>query len=151
MGFAADHHFSFGSAADEGWLVEDYWHENGKGKTTHCSLNHHAAEAVFLYRLTNATGDGQYAAFADRLVRGIELTAGLWPMEDNNLYYAYLPDGTMMTGDYPYLTYNDLLDLQSLYVQRHGSESEAIASLIRTKLAWINANGVTGYNQSPTV
>ena len=57
----------------------------------------------------------------------------------------------MMTGDYPYLTYNDLLDLQSLYVQRHGSESEAIASLIRTKLAWINANGVTGYNQSPTV
>lgn len=151
MGFAADHHFSFGSAADEGWLVEDYWHENGKGKTTHCSLNHHAAEAVFLYRLTNATGDGRYAAFADRLVRGIELTAGLWPMEDNNLYYAYLPDGTMMTGDYPYLTYNDLLDLQSLYVQRHGSESEAIASLIRTKLSWINANGVTGYNQSPTV
>lgn len=151
MDFAAEHHFTFGTDEDEGWLVEDYWHENGKGKPTHSSLNHHATEAIFLYRLTNATADEQYAEFADRLVRGIELTADLWPMEDGNLYYAYLPDGTMMTGDYPSLTYNDLLDLQSLYRQRHGSESEAIAFLLRIKLAWMNANGVTDYNHSPTM
>ena len=151
MDFADSHHFTFGSGADEGWLVEDYWHPNGKGKTTHSSLNHHAAEAVFLYRLANATGEEQYAAFADRLVRGIELTASLWPMEDGNLYYAYLPDGTMMAGDYPYLTYNDLLDLQSLYTQRHGHASSAIDSLIQTKHSWMEANGVTAYNKAPTV
>ena len=150
MEFAAGHHFAFGQAPDEGWLVEDYWHPDG-GQTTHSSLNHHAAEASFLYRLTNATGDEQYAAFADRMVRGIELTAGRWPMADGNLYYAYLPDGAMMDGDYPSLTYNDLLDLQSLYTARHGSPSAALQTLMDSKRAWMDANGVTDYNLAPTM
>ena len=151
MDFGADHHFSFGTGREEGWLIEDYWHPNGAGNVTHCSLNHHAAEASFLYQLTEVTGNQTYAVFADRMVRGIELTAELWPMEDGNLYYAYLPDGTMMTGDYPSLTYNDLIDLQALYARRHGGESPAIRSLLETKRGWMENNGITDYSKAPTV
>lgn len=151
MEFAVNNHFTFGEGENQGWLVADYWHPNGAGRITHSALNHHASEAVFLYRLTEVTGDDRYAVFADRMVRGIELTADRWIMADNNLYYAYLPDGSMMDGDYPALTYNDLLDLQAVFTRRHGSENKAIASLLAAKRSWMNANGITDFNQTPAV
>ena len=151
MEFASTNHFAFGSGENEGWLVADYWHPNGVNRITHSSLNHHASEAVFLYRLTEVTGDDRFALFADRMVRGIELTADRWLMANGSLYYAYLPDGSMMDGDYPSLTYNDLLDLQTLVIRRRGTESAAIATLLDSKLDWMLANGVTDYNHAPTV
>ena len=144
---AQQHHFSFGSGEDEGWLVEDYWHPNGLGKTTHASLNHHAAEAVFLYRFANYTGEESYAELADCMVRGIEHTVDLWLLPDHNLNYSYKPDGTASGNDYPSLTYNDLLDLQRLYTQRHGEKNEAIQTLMDNKLIWMTANGVKDYNK----
>ena len=80
-----------------------------------------------------------------------ELTADQWRMAEGNLYYAYLPDGAMMDGDYPYLTYNDLLDLQSLYTARHGSLSVALQTLMDSKRVWMDANGVTDYNLAPAI
>ena len=53
----------------------------------------------------------------------------------------------MITGDYPYLTYNDLLELQRLWTKRHGTANEAVSKLIVSKLAWMNKNGITGYNK----
>lgn len=147
LSHAANRHYTFGSGAYEGWLVDDYWHENGKSKRTHVSLNHHTAEAVFLYRLADATGDETYAKTAEKMVRGIEYTADKWIMPDGNLYYSYGSDGNMITGDYPYLTYNDLLELQKIYTKRYGAENSAIAKLMSSKLAWMNQNGVTGYNK----
>ena len=149
MDFVTNNHYTFGAGAHEGWLAADYWSPNGAGGLTHSSLNHHAVEAVFLYQLAEATGEERYAAFADRMVRGIEAVGADWIMENGNLYYAYMPDGTMREGDYPYLTYNDLLDLQTLYTRRHGAENEVLARLMASKLAWIEANGVTGYNEAP--
>lgn len=144
---AQQHHISVGEGEDEGWLVEDYWHPNGLGKPTHSSLNHHAAEAVFLYRLANYTGDSAYAELADRMVRGIENTAEQWVKPDHNLYYSYKPDGTVSGNDYPSLTYNDLFDLQQLYTARYGVQNEAIQMLMDNKLQWMQQNNVTDYNR----
>ena len=84
---------------------------------------------------------------ADRMVRGIEQSELLWYKPDGDLNYSYKPDGTCSGQDYPYLTYNDLLELQRLYAARHGQENPAIARLLQVKLTWMNKNGVTGYNK----
>ena len=89
---------------------------------THASLNHHAAEAEFLYRMADAVNEDSYAVLADRMVRGIEQSELLWYKPDGDLNYSYKPDGTCSGQDYPYLTYNDLLELQRLYAARHGQE-----------------------------
>ena len=145
--FAEQHHFTFGAGDDEGWLVQDYWHPNGESSPTHASLNHHAAEAEFLYRMADAVDEDSYAVLADRMVRGIEQSELLWYKPDGDLNYSYKPDGTCSGQDYPYLTYNDLLELQRLYAARHGQENPAIARLLQVKLTWMNKNGVTGYNK----
>lgn len=142
------HHYSFGSGDSTGWLVEDYWHPNGLGKPTHASLNHHTAEAVFLYRFSTVTGDESYAALADCMVRGIESTVSLWILPDGNLNYSYKPDRTASGTDYPYLTYNDLLEVQHLYTLRHGSPSSGVARLMDSKRAWMDKNGITEYNRT---
>ena len=147
VSFAEQHHFTFGAGDDEGWLVQDYWHPNGESSPTHASLNHHAAEAEFLYRMADAVKEDSYAVLADRMVRGIEQSELLWYKPDGDLNYSYKPDGTCSGQDYPYLTYNDLLELQRLYAARHGQENPAIARLLQVKLTWMNKNGVTGYNK----
>lgn len=68
VSFAEQHHFTFGPGDDEGWLVQDYWHPNGESSPTHASLNHHAAEAEFLYRMADAVNEDSYAVLADRMV-----------------------------------------------------------------------------------
>lgn len=145
--YAAKRHFTVGSGESEGWLVDDYWNENGNPLRTHVSLNHHTAEAVFLYRLSDATGDETYIATAEKMVKGIENTAGKWIMSDGNLYYSFGNDGHMIEGDYPYLTYNDLMELQRLYTKRHGTENTSVSGLMASKLAWMEKNGITGYNK----
>ena len=147
VSFAEQHHFTIGAGDDEGWLVQDYWHPNGESSPTHASLNHHAAEAEFLYRMADAVDEDSYAVLADRMVRGIEQSELLWYKPDGDLNYSYKPDGTCSGQDYPYLTYNDLLELQRLYAARHGQENPAIARLLQVKLTWMNKNGVTGYNK----
>lgn len=147
ISYAAKRHYTVGSGAAEGWLVDDYWNESGSPLRTHVSLNHHTAEAVFLYRLADAAGDASYAETAEKMVKGIENTVDKWIMADGNLYYSYGNDARMITGDYPYLTYNDLLELQNLWTKRHGSSNAAVSKLMASKLAWMNRNGITGYNK----
>ena len=82
MSYAAKRHYTVGSGESEGWLIDDYWNESGSPKRTHVSLNHHTAEAAFLYRLADATGDESYARTAEKMVKGIENTAAKWIMPD---------------------------------------------------------------------
>ena len=147
VSYAAGHHYTVGSGESEGWLVDDYWNESGGPLRTHVSLNHHTAEAVFLYRLADATGDDAYAETAEKMVKGLENTVDKWIMPDGDLYYSYGNDAKMITGDYPYLTYNDLLELQRLWTERHGEANAAVSKLMASKLAWMNKNGITGYNK----
>lgn len=142
VSFSSEHHYSFKGEKGEGWLVEDYWSEEEGIKRTHTSLNHQAAEAVFLYRLADAIDVVYYAELADKMVLGIELTADKWIMPDGNFYYSYQPDGTMKEGDYPDLTYYDLVELQRLYTARHNSENPAISRLLKSKYEWMKKQGI---------
>ncbi len=145
-GYSERHHFASNKDGQEGWLVQDYAHKNG-GKPTHCSLNHQAASAVFLYRLSDLTGDKRFTATAELMVRGIENTALLWLKPDGDLYYSYMPDGKYDRDDYPYLTYNDLLELQGYVTASRGTASAPLNTLLESKRKWMDAHGVAGYNK----
>ena len=139
---AEERHFTVSDGVREGWLVQDYWHPEGQRGPTHTSLNHHAAEAVFLYRIAAMTGEESYAVMADRMVRGIEVTASRWIKPNHDLHYSYRPDGTWGGTDYPDLTYYDLIELQRLYTARHGTANGALTRLIASKKSWMQAQGV---------
>lgn len=137
--YAENHHSSV--TTGDALLVQDYWHPDGS-KPTHTSLNHHSAEAIFLYRLAASIGEERYALVADRMVRGIDQTVSRWIRPDGNLHYSLSPAGVGGGADYPYLTYNDLAELQRLYVKRFGSPDAAIQTLAQTKLNWMQKNHV---------
>jgi hypothetical protein len=140
--YAANRHFAVG---ERGWLVYDYWQE-GADNANHCSLNHQAAEAVFLYRIYRETGREEYLTCADALLMGIGSTLELWRRPDKDLNYALTEQLQVVGTDYPYLTYNDLLALQDEIVAVLGAESAGINTLLADKLIWMQRNGVTGYN-----
>jgi hypothetical protein len=147
-GMASRNHYAFsGGEGSEGWLIPDYWHPSGSDPV-HASLNHQVQEMVFLYNLEGATGDTKYGDLADKILTGIKLTRDRWMMDNGNLEYAYMPDGTMGLTDYPYLTYNDLYNLQALLLQRYGAVDADIQMLMDSKRQWMDANGVTEYTNS---
>lgn len=132
------------STQNGGWLIPDYWHA-AELNAPHTSLNHQAAECLALYHASDLLGRDDLRALADRLLKGIEDTGLQWVMDDHNLYYSRLPDGTYLTGDYPYLTYNDLYDLRK-YLTGFGREpNETLSALMDEKLQWMKRNGVSGY------
>ncbi len=118
-----------------GLFADDYSHPDGN-EPTHTSLNHQLAEILFLYE----TGDAAAAETADRLLLAIESTVDGWIRPDGDLYYAHYPDGTYGGSDYPYLTYNDLLALN-----RHLGGNDALETLMASKKAWMDKNGITAY------
>lgn len=141
-----ENHFKvYDGLGAEGWLVEDYYFENSK--KSHCSLNHQLQAIHVFYQLYQQEVDDRYLVFADKLLQGIKNTRDLWIMENGNLEYAYLPDGTMGLFDYPYLTYNDLLNVQSDILKIKGSSDADLQILIDTKKIWMDANNVKGYRK----
>ena len=58
------------------------------------------------------------------------------------------PDGTYVEGDYPYLTYNDLLYLRKYLTGFGKTENETLTYLMGEKLQWMQRHGVTGYEKS---
>lgn len=128
-----------------GWLVWDY--ESPDGRPVHSSLNHQLAEMQVLYQYSDLFGRPELAELADRMLVAIEDTETQWIMEDSNLHYAHLADGSFGKPDYPYLTYNDLYDMQKTLTSRTGARNEALDRLMEAKLAWMQANGVTGYHE----
>ena len=138
--YAENHHSSV--TTGDALLVQDYWHPNGEGLPTHTSLNHHSNEAIFLYRLSKAVDDESYALVADRMVKGIEQTVSRWIRPDGNLHYSLSPTGVGGGADYPYLTYNDLVDLQTQYTARFHHQNAAIQTLAQTKRNWMQKNHV---------
>ena len=132
------------STANGGWLIPDYWYP-GELQTPHTSLNHQASECLALYHAADLLRRDDLRVLADRMLLAIEDTGSGWIMPDHNLYYSVLPDGTYLTGDYPYLTYNDLYALRK-YLTGFGKEqNETLTLLMDEKLIWMRANGVAGY------
>lgn len=140
LNFAEENH---DTTTNGGWLVYDY---SGNQKTVHCSLNHQLAEMEVLYRFSDYLGRQDLAQLADRMLLGIEDIGTQWICSDGNLQYAYL-DGGFIGQDYPYLTYNDLFQMQNTLTERYGSRNAVLDELMASKLAWMQERGITGYMQ----
>lgn len=139
-------HFTFTSGTDIGWLVSDYSHPDLKVKT-HSSLNHQL-QAIHIYLTCyEMEHDSNYYNYAKKMLNGIKLTRDLWIMESGNLEYAFLPSGRMGYTDYPYLTYNDLQRVQDDLRRIDGQPDSDLASLSESKLLWMEACGISGYQR----
>ena len=130
-----------------GWLIPDYWHPS-EITAPHTSLNHQASECLALYHASDLFDREDLRALADRMLLAIEDTGSGWVMPDHNLYYSIKPDGTYVEGDYPYLTYNDLLYLRKYLTGFGKTENETLTYLMGEKLQWMQRHGVTGYEKS---
>lgn len=143
MDFAENNHYP---TKNGGILVQDYWHEN-EHIDTHVSLNHHLAELNFLYEVYDLTKNQIYLDFAERMLQGVVDTEQEWLLSDGNLAYALHYTGDYLTlVDYPYLTYNDLYETQSLLKKYFNRENETINNLTESKKMWMDRNNVTGYS-----
>ncbi len=141
--YLLEHVRTRGVPTENGVLSPDYADYTGKGRQTHTSLNHQLAELLYLYR------DGRPAAVetADRMLAGIcDLGTG-WIREDGSLYYARLPDGRFGLQDYPYLTYNDLYDVQAWLSANGRGRNAVLDQLMASKRASMDREGITGYKK----
>lgn len=141
--FAEANHFE---SVNGGWFVEDYFHPDGN-LPTHCSLNHQAAECIALYHLSDVLEREDLAVLAGKLLLAIKDTAPNWINDNGDLHYCIFPNGSYGMQDYPYLTYNDLYNLQALLIDKTGEADADLTFLMTEKLMWMDANGVTGYTQ----
>lgn len=124
-----------------GWLIPDY-SSPGQHARTHVSLNHQLAEINYLYSMYMQFGNPTDKDLADTMLNGVVNLGSKWLLKNGDLHYAYFPNGTFGRADYPYLTYNDLLETQRLYKALHGMEEATLTRLIESKLAWMKQNNV---------
>ncbi len=141
------HHTVVNSEGEEGWLVQDYYHEKENYRAVHTSLNHQLQEIRFLYKLGEITGDSGFTILGDKMLKGIEITCDSWIKEDNNLHYCYYADGKFGGMDYPYLTYNDLFNLQEILEEAGKERNLYLQKLMDAKKIYMNANGITVYKK----
>ncbi len=133
-------------SGEEGWLVEDYHSPDGN-LPVHTSLNHQLSECYFLFRLEQATGNAAYGERAEQMTAGLTILGTRWIKPDGNLWYSISPNGTFGGVEYPYLTYNDLFDLQNMLQIRSGARNPILQQLMDSKLIWMQKNGITGYKR----
>lgn len=101
-----------------------------------------------MYHLSDTLSDATLTELADRMLQAISDTLPDWiRSSDFNLHYAVYPDGTFGGIDYPYLTYNDLYNLQTELISRRGSRDAGLDILMQAKKLWMDTNGITGYKQ----
>lgn len=135
-----NHYTLFDSKSVEGWLVDDYYYPGSE--PTLVALNHQLQAIHVFYMLYESEKDIKYLNIADKMLNGIKATRDMWIMADGNLIYAYMPDGSMGLPDYPYLTYNDLMDVQNDLLRIKGMNDPDIEVLINTKKSWMDREGV---------
>ncbi len=141
INYANSHHRTTSSG---GWFVDDYYHTSGN-LPTHTSLNHQLAEIIVLYKLSDKLERPELSTLADRMLLAIEDTGENWILQNKNLHYSYSASGTYGGNDYPYLTYNDMYDLQELLIARNGKTNDTLTMLMESKRAWMDSNSITGY------
>ena len=145
--FAYSHNYDVSIDGKKGILVEDYYHPNGNYSKTHTSLNHHLAEINTLYLGYELTKDQRYLELIEVMLQGVTNTLEKWIKDDNSLEYAYMPDGTMGLVDYPYLTYNDLFEVQETRIRLGFERDKSVDTLMYHKKLHMDANNITGYKK----
>ncbi len=129
-----------------GWLVYDYWHPD-YFLATHTSLNHQTAEIINLFMLAKISGSSEYLQVAEYMINGITALGDRWVKDNHDLYYAYMGNDEMGLSDYPYLTYNDLYNLQKILEEYYGERNPVLQQLMDEKKIWMDQNRVQGYKQ----
>ncbi len=138
-------------AAEQGWspgeglFVPDYY-KPGMTKP-HTALNHQLAEMSVLYKCGRLLDRPELTELADSMLAAVECTADGWIMPDGDLEYGIFPDGHFGLEDYPYLTYNDLSDMQALLESMGRGRSAGLQKLMDSKKLWMDRNGVTDYKK----
>ncbi len=144
--FARKNHYTFyNELSEEGWLVQDYWHEELSGEPVHSALNHQIQEMHFLYLLGEELGDPEITELGDKLLKGVEITRDVWIKPEGDLHYGYTPEGLFDRQDYPDLTYNDMYRVQELLVSTGRSRNESLDLLMKAKKSYMDAAGITTY------
>lgn len=137
------HYTVLSATGEEGWLVEDYAFKDSENN--HVALNHQLQTIYWFLLLYEQEQDEKYMEYALLMLQGIKNTRDRWIMEDGNLEYAYMPDGTMGLVDYPYLAYNDLYNVQGILQRLLGKKDEDLDVLMTSKKMWMDAKGITEY------
>lgn len=132
VSFAEQHHFTFGAGDDEGWLVQDYWHPNGESSPTHASLNHHAAEAEFLYRMADAVMRTATPSSLTAWCAALSRANLLWYKPDGDLNYSYQAGRHLFRAGLPVFDITTTCLSCSAVCSRHGQENPAIAVCCRS-------------------
>lgn len=128
-------------AADNGGLLNyDYGMSNEKIKT-HISLNHQLNLINMLYEAYLQEKDDVYLNYAEKLLKGVEFIGMGWVMEDGELHYALMPDGSLGLKDYDLLTYNDALLTRKYMMRIYGQSSTVLEEIINKKFEWIKNKG----------
>ena len=141
LDYAKRHHYL---TRQGGYLVWDY---SNSTSSVHTSLNHQLAQMLVLYRYGTLLNREDLIELADKMLLGVEDTCTDWITETGDLWYCYFADGTYGRGDYPYLTYNDLLFLQREFASMGREPNEALQTLMDSKKEWMDRNGVTAYEK----
>ena len=142
----ANHYSIYDNVGNEGWLVEDYGYDEDI-KPVHVSLNHQIFAADWYLQIFEFTNDKEFEKIALKMLQGVKNTRDGWIKNDNNLEYAYFPDGSYGLVEYPFLTYNDLFDFQNSYSRIYGFRDKDIDILMNAKKIWMDTNGVTEYRK----
>ncbi len=131
---------------ESGYFVSDYYQPES-GALTHASLNHNIAEVELCIKLSELFNDSAYKNVAYNIIDAIEDTYEDWIKPNNNLEYAICPNMSFAYEDYPYLTYNDLYNIQVMLEERGLGRNEAFDKLMSAKKAWMDANNITEYKK----
>lgn len=142
-----NHYPSFDATGIEGWLVEDYSYNNNHLIQTHVSLNHQLQAIHVFLMLYEIEREQKYLDFTNKLLYGIKNTRDKWIMPDSNLVYAYMANGEMGLNDYPFLTYNDLYNVQSDLFRLYGTRDADLDKLMEAKKIWMDNNNISGYRK----
>ncbi len=140
--YAITHNFR---TENGGYLVWDYTDKDLSLLPNHVSLNHLVTEMNFIYEMYIETKKPVYLLLGDKIKLAVDDTYSDWPKENNDLWYAYMPDGSYDRLDYVNLTLKDLRYSQQLIRLIYGRDDDKFDFLIRSKESYLKANNLPLY------
>jgi hypothetical protein len=139
VNYTKTHHFT---TKNDGYLVYDYSSTLFEDLPTHVSLNHLITEMNFLYELYMDRDSISYYLTGNKIKQAIKDTYMEWPKDNNDLWYAYMADGTYNMADYVNLTLRDLQYSQQIMTFLHGNRDHAFDYLIDQKTKYLTKNSL---------
>jgi len=133
--YIKNHHYN---TIKDGYLVWDYGDAFLLENPTHVSLNHLVNEMNFLYELYIETNKKEYLLMGNKIKIAVDDTYIKWSKPNNDLWYAYMQDGSFDLKDYINLTLRDLLYSQQLIMKIQGKKDKAFEVLITKKTQYLN-------------